>query len=271
MQSFPGLDESSFIKTRRRIHSVAKVIGKFREALVKPIAKNDNLWLSVVEQGFCTPPMNDLNELEIGCNLEKLIVEVADSRNKYKSVELTGKTASELCNETKNVLSSEFGVNADVDPSDFDSSKTFNVTEGEAKEFLAQFKNYSQLLSGFHKSVSAGIKTQVCLWPHNFDNAFKWFSGRKIDEEDEYMNVGVSNGDDIYELPYAYVTLYPPLRKTNTLEIPEGSMLHDQEWTGLILPYESVIEKKSVEEQSALITNFFEVSFKSIQRGFSKR
>lgn len=253
------------------MHSVAKVIGRFREALVKPIAKNDNLWLSVVEQGFCTPPMNDLQELEIGCSLEKLIVEIADSRNKYKSIELAGKTASDLCSEITSVLNSEFGITSGVDPAAFDSSKPFNVTEEEAKEFLTQFKNYSQLLSAFHKSVGAGIKTQVCLWPHNFDNAFKWFSGRKIDEEDEYMNVGVSNGDDIYELPYAYVTLYPPLRKTNTLEIPEGSMLHDQEWTGLILPYESVIDKKTQEDQSALITNFFEVSFKSIQRGFSKR
>jgi hypothetical protein len=271
MQTFPELDESSFIKTRRRVHSAAKVIGKFRETLVKPIAKDDNLWLSVVEKGFCTPSMNDLNELEIGCDLERLIVEIADSRSKYKSIELTGKTASVLSEELKSVLSSEFGISAEVDSTKFDNSKAFEVSKDNAQEFLLQFSNYAKLLSAFHKSVSAGIRTQICLWPENFDNAFKWFSGRKIDEEDEFMNVGVSNGDETYELPYAYITLYPPLRKTNTLEIAEGANLHDHEWTGLILPYESVMEKKSPEEQSALITGFFEVSFKSIQRGFSKR
>ncbi len=271
MQLFPILDESSFIKTRRRIHSIAKVIGKFREILVKPIAKNDNLWLSVVEQGFCTPPMNELNELEIGCNLDKLIVEIADSRGKYKSIELSGKTASGLCAELKSVLSNEFGISADVEPAGFDDSKKFELEATDIKEFLIQFSSYGNLLKNFHKTISAGVKSQVCLWPHNFDNAFKWFSGRKIDEEDENIGIGVSNGDETYELPYAYMTLYPPLRKTNTLEIAEGAVLHDYEWTGLILPYESVIEIKSPEEQAALINNFFEVSFKSIQRGFSKR
>ncbi len=271
MQAFPILDESSFIKTRRRIHSIAKVIGKFRETLVKPIAKNDNLWMSVVEQGFCTPPMNDINELEIGCNIEKLIVEIADSRNKYKSIEISGKTASVLSVVLVNVLGNEFGVNADIDSVAFDDSKVIEIEPQAAKDFSTQFTNYAKLLSGFHKTISAGVKTQACLWPHHFDNAFKWFSGRVIGEDEEVVGVGVSNGDETYELPYVYMTLYPPLRKTNTLEIAEGATLHDHEWTGLILPYESVMEKKSGEEQEALINNFFEVSFKSIQRGFSKR
>jgi hypothetical protein len=271
MQSFPGLDESSFIKTRRRIHSVAKVIGKFRETLVKLIAKNDNLWLSVVEQGFCTPPMNDFNELEIGCNIEKMIVEIADSTGKYEAININGKTAGVLCNELKDILNSRFGVSTELDSAGFDTSNVIEVDILNAKEFSAQFINYSKLLYGFYKTISSGVKTQICLWPHHFDNAFKWFSGRVIGDDEELMGIGVSNGDETYELPYVYMTLYPPLRKTNTLEIAEGATLHDHEWTGLILPYESVMEKKSAEEQSALINNFFEVSFKSIQRGFSKR
>lgn len=271
MQLFPTLDESAYIKTRRRIHSVVKVIGKFRETLVKPIAKNDNLWLSAVEQGFCTPPMNDLSELEIGCNTEKLIIEIADSSNKYKSIEINGKTASALSAELLNVLSSEFNITANIDSLQFDDGKVIEIDSQNAKEFSTQFINYAKLLSGFHKTVSIGVKTQICLWPHNFDNAFRWFSGRVIGDDEELMGIGVSNGDETYEQPYVYMTLYPPLRKTNTLEIAEGATLHDHEWTGLILPYESVMEKKSAEEQEALINNFFETSFKSIQRGFSKR
>lgn len=270
MQLFPQLDESEFIKTRRRLHSIAKVIGKFRETLVPAIAKNDNLWLVVSEHGFSTPAISDLNELEIGCNLEKLIVEIANSSGKYSSIEINGKTANSLCEEIKNVLAGEFGITADVDATVFDDSKTFELIDG-SKDFLTQLTNYSTLLKSFHKTVQGGVKTQIYLWPHHFDNAFKWFSGRVIGEEQEQIGVGISNGDDTYEMPYVYMTLWPELRKTNTMEIPEGATLHDYGWSGLLLPYEALLEKKTAEEQELLINSFFETAFKSIQRGFSKR
>lgn len=270
MHPFPNFDESSYIKTRRRVHSIAKVIGKFRETLVQPIAKNDNLWLTVVEQSFCTPAMGDLNELEIGCNLEKLIVEIANGSGKYASIGINGKTASSLSVELMSVLSNEFNISAQVDSTAFDDSKTFELTGG-AKDFLEQLTNFSSLLQSFHKSVQGGVKTQICLWPHHFDNAFKWFSGRKIGEEQEQIGVGISNGDETYELPYVYMSLWPELRKTNTMIIPEGATLHDHGWSGLLLPYEAILEKKTAEEQWAYIQNFFDEAFKGIQRGFSKR
>jgi len=270
MKSFPILDESSFIKTKMQIHSVAGVIGKFREILVQPIAKNDNLYLMAVEAGFCTPTINGLKELEIGCNLEKLIIEIANNENKYISIQINGQSQNALCGAVLRALSSELGISANVEPDDFNSSEIIQINADSAGEFLIQFINYAELISAFWKRVN-GVKTQICLWPHHFDNAFKWFSGRKLDDADEFMNIGVSNGDSTYELPYIYVTFGPPLRKTNTLHIPEGAVLHDVEWTGLVLPYEAVTEKKTSGEQKSLIDNFFDTAFASVQRGFSKR
>jgi hypothetical protein len=246
------------------------VIGKFREALVKPIAKNDNLWLSVVDKGFCTPPMNEYNDLEIGCDLETMKVEVANANNNYDSINIKGKTASELSDELVSLLSSLSGLSVNL-KNGFDSSNKYDISEKDAHDFLTQLVNYNELLKSFHKKINIGVKTQICLWPHHFDNSFKWFSGKKINEEDEQMGIGVSNGDEMYELPYIYMTFYPPLRKTNTLEVPEGAFLHDSDWTGMILPYEAVIEKKTTEAQKSLVDNFFDVSFESIKRAFSKR
>lgn len=129
------------------------------------------------------------------------------------------------------------------------------------------------LLNDFRKRIPAGdgVKAQICLWPHHFDNAFKWFSGKKIDDVYEQMGIGVSNGDEMYELPYIYMTIYPELRKMNTLEIPEGAHLHDTGWQGLILTYDAITEKKTAEEQRASVNNFLDVGFKGIKRGFSKR
>ena len=273
MEKFPELEEQQYVKTRRRIHGIAELIGRFREVLVQPIAKNDNLWLSVVNKGFCTPPMNNLNELEIGFNAEILCVEITDNRSKYVSIAVTGKTLSELCAEMIEVLKNDFGVSVTLSADEFNNERKIEIDEKNAQDFLGQFVKFSELLKAFHKSISFsdGVKTQICLWPHHFDNAFKWFSGKKIDETDEFMGIGVSNGDEMYELPYIYMTIYPELRKMNTLELPEGAHLHDTGWQGLLLTYEAIAEKKTAEEQEAIINNFFDVGFKGIKRGFSKR
>lgn len=270
MTDFPILDESRFIKTRSQFQVIAEIIGKIRETLVKPIAKNDNLWLTVTDNGFSMPPIEQYNEIEIGCNPAVRIVEVANNKNEYDSIAINGKSRTEICNELLGLLK-KYGVNAEIGLSKLHSDKVFEITEEDAKDFHTQFANYNSLLTDFHKRIKDGVKTQICLWPHHFDNAFEWFSGRKIDDGDEQMGIGVSNGDETYELPYVSMTFSPPLRKTNTLEIPEGASLHDSDWTGMILPYDAIIEKKSADEQKKLIDNFFDISFASIKRGFSKR
>ena len=273
MEKFPGLDEQQYVKVRRRVHSIAMLIGRFREVLVQPIAKNDNIWLSVVSKGFCTPPINNLNELEIGFNAEILCVEIANNQGKYLSISVLEKSLNELCAEMLEVLKNNFSVNPGLSADEFDAQRKIEIDEKGAQEFLLEFVNFSELLRAFHKSIpmSEGVKSQICLWPHNFDNSFKWFSGKKIDEVDEFMEVGVSNGDDMYELPYVYFTIHPELRKMNTLEVPEGAHIHDERWQGLLLPYEAVIDKNNADEQSAVVNNFLEVGFKGIKRGFGKR
>lgn len=271
MQNFPEFKESSFVKTREVFHTVAKIIGKFRKTFVKPIAKNDNLYLTVVEQGFCTPLITKYDELEIGCNPEKMIIEIGNASGKYTSFPLNGKTLLAVCEELSSVLKNEFNVNDVIDSSVLDSVDEINIDKQSAKDFLIQLVNFHTLLGSFKKRITSGVSSQICLWPHHFDNAFKWFSGKKIDETDEFLGIGVSNGDETYSLPYIYITFYPPLRKTNTLNIPEGAVLHDFGWTGIVLPYESVSELKTIDKQSELINNYFEGSFAVVERAFTKR
>jgi hypothetical protein len=281
MNIFPVFQKSSFIKTREQYHLIVQLIGKIRETLVKPIAKNDNLWLSVVDKGFCMPAIESLNELEVGCNIETMKVEVANSKD-YKAIDLNGKSVGDISKELNKILN-DFGVNAEIDFSAVIRSKSppsrggawereiLNLTNIDSKDFLIQLYNYHRLLKEFHSRIREGVKTQVCLWPHHFDNGFRWFSGRKINEQDEQMGIGVSNGDDSYSLPYIYMTFWPELRRTNKLEIIDGAILHDSGWTGMVLPYEPVSEMKTIDGQKKLIEDFFNITFESVKREFSKR
>lgn len=271
--NFPSLPEQQYVKTRRRVHAIAKLIGRLREVLVEQLAKNDNLWLNVVSKGFCTPPMEAYFELEIGFNAELLAVEIADNKNRYVSISVLNKSMQTLAAEVLHELGNEFNISPALSAEEFDPQTLINIEHTDTLDFLSQLVSFSELLKSFHASISYtdGIKTGICLWPHHFDNAFKWFSGRKINDGDEQIGIGVSNGDDMYELPYVYMTLWPELRKTNTLDVPEGAVLHDGDWQGFILTYESVIERNGGDEQAQIVKNFFDSGFAAVKRGFSKR
>ncbi len=292
MKKFPQLKESSFLKTREQYHLIAKLIGKVRETLVKPIAKNDNLWFSVVDKGFCMPPIESINELEVGCNMETMKIDVTNSKD-YKSIGINGMSIDDICKELNKVLN-DFGVNTEIDFSNLVHSgvtrpqapawgrDALNISEKDSIDFLTQFYNFHWLLKEFHSRIREGVKTQICLWPHHFDNVFKWFTGKKVNEQDEQacltedavgrqVGIGVSNGDSSYTLPYIYMTFGSPLRTTNRLEIIDGAILHDSDWTGLTLPYEAIESKAGINEQKKLVEDFFNTSFSSVKIGFSKR
>ena len=71
-------------------------------------------------------------------------------------------------------------------------------------------------------SSAAGLR----CWPHHFDLAVVWFSGRKVPGQDpndpeysnEQMNFGFSTGDSGTPEPYFYATAYPA---------PDGWMEND--------------------------------------------
>jgi hypothetical protein len=273
MNDFPILGETAFVKTRRQFHSIAKILGKIRETLVKPIAKSDNLWLGISSGGFSIPPIEQNNDLEIGCNPARLVVEISNNKGLHETAPLNGYSLKEIARwlAESDALSALSGTGVTEELAKFDSGIVFEISEQNASDFHTQLVNYNVLLREFHSGINTGVKAGICLWPHHFDNAFKWFSGRKIDDQDEQMGIGVSNGDEYYELPYIYVTFGPALRKTNTLEIAEGGILHDGDWTGLVLPYEAVAERGSIDLQRKLIEEFFNVTFAAVTRAFTKR
>jgi len=269
MKEFPKLNDVTFVRTREQFHTIAKIIGKVKETLVTPLAKNDNLWLTVADKGFAMPEAEALNNLQITCDIEAMKLEIS-SQGREEYIELQGKAPVEIINNLKIILNL-FGVLKSFDFSNITATEDISIEKKNSSDFLVQLTNLHRLLKEFHSRIRDGVKTQVCLWPHHFDNAFIWYSGKKVNEQDEQMGIGVSNGDEMYPLPYIYITFWPPLRSTNKLEIIDEAILHDSDWIGLILPYEAIQNKTGIDAQKKLVEDFFNTSFSSVKIGFSKR
>jgi hypothetical protein len=90
----------------------------------------------------------------------------------------------------------------------------------------------------------------VQFWPHHFDLAVVWFSGRTVPGQDprnpeyamEQMNFGFSTGDAGIPDPYFYATAYPVPEGWMERDLPQGAYWHTEGWSGAVLPYRRVVE-----------------------------
>ncbi|MEW8193271.1 MAG: DUF5996 family protein, partial [Candidatus Thiodiazotropha sp.] len=104
------------------------------------------------------------------------------------------------------------------------------------------------------KAFKGGLREEtspVQLFPHHFDLAVNWFSGRLVpgadpaDEEhaDEQMNFGFVTGDESIPDAYLYVTAYPEPGDWMELELKHGAYWHTDGWVGAILPYAELLRQ----------------------------
>jgi hypothetical protein len=267
MQDFPKLIERNFVKTREKLHSVAKIFGKFRENLVKPTVKNENLWLRVFDNGFQIPIMEQYGNLMIRCNLDKLRIEVVNAQVIY-TIDLEDNSVYGIKDELVRILN-ELNIQLDQDRISFKADDKIELERDSSIAFLNQLVNYNWLLQSFWDSIKTGSKTGICFWPEHFDNAFIWYSGRKANGFDRQIGIGVSNGDGEISFPYIYINPWPVLEGIDKVKLTEGAYMHSKGWIGFVLPYNPVVNKNGYEQQKELINNFFISTFEKISKKFT--
>ena len=126
-------------------------------------------------------------------------------------------------------------------------------TSGYSAEIAAQLAAAWRAVGAAMEQFRAGIREEtgpVQLWPHHFDLAMVWLPGEKIPGQDpdneEYsdkqMNFGFTFGDEGIPEPYFYVTAYPLPDGFASLQLPAGSKWQTEGFSGVVLPYRSLIE-----------------------------
>jgi hypothetical protein len=89
-----------------------------------------------------------------------------------------------------------------------------------------------------------GETSPLQLWPHHFDLAVTWFSGRTVEgmenaapeHRDESVTLGLSTGDDADPEPYLYAIAHPWPRGVETRPLATGRW-HAGAWNGGYLPW----------------------------------
>jgi len=117
-------------------------------------------------------------------------------------------------------------------------------------EFIPFAKKVNKSLELFRMRLRDHF-TQVHLWPDGFDFSIEYF----IDGTNGQIGVGVSPGDDSYELPYLYVNPYPFRENIVLQPLPMGKW-HIAGWKGVKVEWD-VLEPKNEQDISSEIYNLY--------------
>jgi len=144
-------------------------------------------------------------------------------------------------------------------PAENENFNLFNKTFFE--ELSKYFANANLILEDVVKNnlEASGVE----CWAHHFDiAALLVLEGSKNNYKS--VGVGLSLGDDNYNLPYFYITPYP-YPKTENVALPElssGGFWHTKDWVGAILTAESILKLDSSEEQQNAVEGFINTGIK---------
>lgn len=246
---FPPLSISSWQPTRDTIHDYARLLGKIRGGLTPEQKHFWHVSLQVTAVGLTTTPLLVGDKTaEFSLDFTNHCLNIQTSRGESIQIALHGQSPAALCTETDAAMI-ELSFTADYDRSLFTNDSDGVYDKTAVSNYWQALSHIDVIFKQFRHSFREE-SSPVQLWPHHFDLALLWFSGRLVSDQDpanpeiadEQMNFGFVPGDASIAEPYFYATTYPTPDKITEEPLPQDAYWHTEEWTGAILPYASLTQ-----------------------------
>lgn len=241
---FPPLPLAEWQETRDTIAGYAQLIGKIRRALTPHQKHWWHVSLRVAATGLTTTPIPAADKtLELLLDFTDHRLHITTSHGERRHIPLPGQSPGVLKDETLGVLD-DLGVHPDIDHALFPAEGPSAYDAAAVSRFWQALSQVDIVFKTFRHGFR-GESSPVQLWPHHFDLAVVWFSGRLVPDQDpanpewsdEQMNFGFVTGDGGIPEPYFYVTAYPVPDGLTDTELPLGAYWQTEGWTGAVLPY----------------------------------
>lgn len=269
---FPPLPLTGWQATRDLLQGYAKVAGRIRRLHTPTYKHWWHVCLYVTSTGLTTTPMatgdqdDDRSfELLLDCIGHQMVI--TSSHGDWFEIDFDGQSPADLCQEVIEALSDMDIRLAAGDP----GLGCVEFGEESAIYDATAVEDFWQALSQIDlvfKQFKAGLREEsgpVVLWPHHFDLALLWFSGRLVPDQDpanpeyadEQMNFGFSTGDEGIPEPYFYATAYPWPEGLEKTALPARAYWHTEGWQGAVLPYQRLME---ADDPRAELLNFLQTA-----------
>lgn len=256
MNLFPSLPLAEWRATRDTLHKYCKMVGVIRENFTKPQPHWWHASLQLDKDGLTTLPLQrspdePLKTFEVKLNLVNRKLLIISSYRETMLVALTGQSLNALCDETCSLLQ-DLGIRPPLEKPSFIDGRPGKFDSQSIQNYWTAINNISSVFMEF-KAAFKEKSSPVQLWPHHFDLALSWFSGRLIpgkdpkipEESQEQMTFGFSTGDETIPDAYFYATAYPSNEEFFNSALPEGAYWNRSGFKGAVMLYNSLVKDKN--------------------------
>jgi hypothetical protein len=119
-------------------------------------------------------------------------------------------------------------------------------------ELAAWYGNAELLLSGVKSQMLERklAASPVCCWPHHFDLATLITLPTRTAGVTGYVGAGLSPGDDYYDEPYYYVSVYPRPDPAALPSLPALGFWHTHEFTAAVSPAHRIVAARDQQSET---------------------
>jgi hypothetical protein len=113
----------------------------------------------------------------------------------------------------------------------------------------AWYANAAALIEGVRRHIAGQLLavSALCCWPHHFDLAILAMVPPGQSTEPALIGVGFSPGDEYYEEPYFYVSVYPDPDPAALPALPEVGNWHTRDFTAAVARAQKILAVKNPE------------------------
>jgi hypothetical protein len=248
-KDFAPLPLAGWQATRDTIAGYAKLLRSIRRADTPHQKHWWHVSLRATATGLTTTPIpaEDQTIYEMQMDLTRHLLLITTNDGRSAAIPLHGQSLKTFRDETMAALAA-LGITPRFDQGPFEEDRPGTYDRTAVATFWLTLSRIDAILKEFRHGLR-GESSSVQFWPHHFDLALLWFSGRKIHGQDpasaewsdEQMNFGFSTGDGSINEPYFYATAYPiPSGWTGTA-LPGVAYWQEEGWTGAVLPYQCLV------------------------------
>jgi len=249
--AYPELALASWRRTRDTLHGYCRLLGAIRGGCSPRQRHWGHISLQVAADGFTTgliPTADTAFELRLSLIEHGLLV--VTSGGEQRQLALTGQSQVALLREIMTELAG-LGVRPALDPAGLSEASPGEWDRDALGRFWSALIQISGVFQEF-KGRQRQETSPVQFFPHHFDLALSWYSGRLVPEQDpadeewsdELMNFGFSTGDEGLTDPYFYATAYPEPEGFVGANLPAEGHWQTQGFSGAVLPYASLVKEQ---------------------------
>jgi hypothetical protein len=259
-----GIDQRRLSEARLQAHYAVQWLGRAARAYVPPQPDDEhtNLGWDGALDGFTTHPLKDGAWLSLKITDLTLALHVGEGRTQVQSFSLDSRSDA----QARLWLSEQLGARG-LDAHALDAPSPYEmpahaISQGAAygpgglsdalAELAAWFANATLLIGSIQRQM-IGRKLAASparCWPHHFDLATLTTLPARSPDATRYVGAGLSPGDEYYDEPYVYVSVYPEPDPAALTSLPTLGHWHLRDFVAAVATAHKILAAKNPQAET---------------------